>query len=276
MSPRLLEVDRHQLRERFDRAPFLIRHRLTDHPLFALSSLVALSHRLPREQVEYNAGDLTLSQDPDRMPQTELSIEETIERIETCRSWMVLKYVEHDPVYRRLLDDCLDELHAVAPEVTKGMRMRQGFIFVSSPGAVTPFHLDHEHNFLLQVRGTKTVTQYDREDRRLVTDEEIERSYAGAHRNLQLRGPAREDVFELGPGDGLHFPVDAPHHVRNGAAVSISFSVTFRTDASARRAGIYRLNGRLRQLGLHPSRVGQSPLRDQAKWLVSRALRRLL
>jgi cytochrome P450 len=33
-----------------------------------------------------------------------------------------------------------------------GMCQREGFIFISSPGAVTPFHLDPEHNFLLQIK----------------------------------------------------------------------------------------------------------------------------
>ena len=34
-------------------------------------------------------------------------------------------------------------------------------IFVSSPGAVTPFHMDHEHNFILQIRGNKKLYTWD-------------------------------------------------------------------------------------------------------------------
>jgi hypothetical protein len=37
------------------------------------------------------------------------SIDETIRRIEECRSWMVFKNVERDPAYRALLDTCLDQ-----------------------------------------------------------------------------------------------------------------------------------------------------------------------
>ena len=33
--------------------------------------------------------------------------------------------------------------------------MREAFIFISSPNTVTPYHMDPEYNFLLQIRGTK-------------------------------------------------------------------------------------------------------------------------
>ena len=50
----------------------------------------------------------------------------------------------------------------------------EGFIFVSSPGSVTPYHIDPERNFLLQVRGNKTMHMFDGSDRSL-----LDRSGAG-------------------------------------------------------------------------------------------------
>lgn len=95
-------------REHFDRHPFLVRHRLCDHPLLSLKRLVDLARALPEDRVEYNAGDVPVSLDPTRTPRTGLSIEETIRRIEERRSWMVFKNVEQDPAYRALLNDCLE------------------------------------------------------------------------------------------------------------------------------------------------------------------------
>ena len=66
---------------------------------------------------------------------------------------MVLKNVDQDPAYKALLEETLGELAGVIEPVSGEMLCKVGFIFVSSPGAVTPFHLDPEHNVLLQIRG---------------------------------------------------------------------------------------------------------------------------
>jgi hypothetical protein len=223
---------------------------------------VELARRLPPETVEYNAGDLPITQDPRAMPRTGLSIEETIRRITDCRSWMVLKRVEVDPEYKRVLDDCLDQIAPHAP----GMRHRQAFVFISSPGSVTPYHIDHEYNFLLQIRGTKSISIFDRA---VLSEEEIERFYRGEHRNLVFDelNATRARTFELQPTEGVHVPVNAPHHVKNGPAASVSFSITFRTPEGDRRSSVYRVNERLRALGIPPRRVGDAPRIDHAKYL---------
>src|SRR5262249_45869621 len=110
----LLEIDASIFKGSFNRRPFIIRHRLAVHPLFNLTRLVELARSLPAEDVEYNAGNIPINQDPDLTPRTGLSIEETIYRIEQCRSWMALKRVERDPEYRDLLDQCLDEIQALS------------------------------------------------------------------------------------------------------------------------------------------------------------------
>src|SRR6185436_1097901 len=206
-----------------NRRPFAIHHALADHPAFRLDRLVELARRLPPERVEYNAGDLPISQDPRLTPHTGLSVEETIRRITDCRSWMVLKRVESDPAYKAVLDLCLDEIARLVP----GMRTRRAFVFISSPGSVTPYHIDHEYNFLLQIRGTKAMTIFDP---RILDEKEIERFYRGEHRNLVFDANKSElgHTFELTPGHGVHVPVNAPHFVKNGSSPSVSFSITFR------------------------------------------------
>ena len=271
-----LQIDPHRFHERFDRQPFLVRHRLTEHPLFALPRLIELSRALPEGLVEYNAGDVPVSLDPARTPRTGLSIEETIRRIEECRSWMVFKNVERDPEYRALLDTCLDQVREHSEPGWPGMGRREGFIFVSSPGSVTPYHMDPEHNFLLQIRGQKQVSLFDGEDRALLSERELEKFYANGHRNLVFddANQQKAQVFTLTPGDGLYFPVTWPHWVKNGPQVSISFSITFRTTSSDRREVLYRVNERLRRVGIRLPPVGQSDLIDGAKYRAFRTLSR--
>ena len=259
---RLLELEPAQFAAHFNLRPFPVQHHLADHPAFTLERLVELARKLPAESVEYNAGDLPITQDPTRTPRTGLSIEETIRRITDARSWMVLKRVEVDREYGRILDDCLDQVAPFAP----GMRARQAFIFISSPGSITPYHIDHEYNFLLQVRGTKQMSIFDRG---VLTEEEIERFYRGEHRNLVFdeRRSADAKTFELAPNLGVHVPVNAPHYVKNGPVASVSFSITFRTPEGDRRSSVYRVNERMRAAGVKPRPVGQAPLIDRAKFL---------
>ena len=46
----------------------------------------------------------------------------------------------------------------------KVMRMEDALIFVTSPRRVTPYHIDRECNFLLQIRGEKNLYVFDRND----------------------------------------------------------------------------------------------------------------
>lgn len=270
---KLLDIDRGAFAAGFGRAAFGLQHRLAGDSLFSLERLVALSRALPADKVEYNAGDLPISVDPATTPRNGLSPEETIRRIRECRSWLVLKNVERDPAYCALLERCLAEVNDLRG--TPAMSQKHGFIFVSSPGAVTPYHMDPEENFLLQIEGRKTMHVFDPWDRAVLSEQEIERFFGGAHRNLVFRDEyrPRAQAFELSPGSAVHVPMAAPHWVKNGPQVSISFSITFQTAASMRRQLAHRMNARLRRLGVEPRPIGQSPLRDGLKQLCYRALR---
>jgi hypothetical protein len=270
----LLSFDRDELRRSFDRQPFRVDHDLPGHPLFELERLVELARALPPDRVEYNAGAVPVTCDPAQTPHTGLSATETIRRIEECGSWLVLKNVERDADYRALAQGCLAPMHGLCPD----MRALELFVFISSPHAITPYHIDPELNFLLQVRGTKTLRTFPAWDRSILSELELERFYAGGPRNLQHLTPeieSRASVFELAPGQGVHIPVHAPHWVRNGPQVSVSFSVTFRTDGSQRREIAYRINHRLRRLGVRPQPVGRSPAIDALKYTLFDAARRL-
>ena len=273
----LCDLDQQKFIDDFNRRPFKIGHQLSDHPLFALESLIALSKDLPADRVEYNAGNLPVSQDPTSTPQNGLSVEETIQRIQQCQSWLVLKNVELNNQYGDLLDQCLDQVKPLAALVSEGMTHKQGFIFISSPGSVTPFHIDPENNFLLQIRGTKKVWMFGQNDREVLPETQVEDFFSGAHRNMQFEERFRErgEQFDLSPGEGLHFPVVAPHYVENGPEVSVSFSITFQTQDSSDRQTLHRFNRHLRRIGLTPSNVGERPGRDNAKLAMLRTLRKV-
>lgn len=261
---------------RYPSQPARLRHRLIDDPRFTLAALVELAARLPAASIEYNAGDIPVDQDADKTPSNGLSAEETIRRIETCRSWMVLKNVEQDPAYAAALEDCLADIAPAAEAKTGRMEKKLGFIFISSAGSVTPFHMDPEHNILMQIRGSKHFHVYPAAGG-IVSDEDHELYHAGLHhRNLPHRPEfdALAAIHDLAPGDALYVPVKAPHWVKVAAGPSVSFSITWRSRASLDEASLRLANRALRARGLAPPPPGARPLRDRLAILAQRTLSR--
>jgi hypothetical protein len=265
-----LDIDPEAFRAQFNRQPFLLPHGLADDPLFALPRLIELARSLPEEFVEYNVGNLPVSIDSRLTPRNGLSIEETIRRIEDHCSWMVIKRVEQDPAYQRLLDRILDEVQVFSEPLDPGMYDRAGAIFISSPASVTPYHLDAEYNFLLQIRGHKTMYVFDPADRTILLEQELEEhaTKGDVHRNLVFQDAYQQKAmrFDLTPGFALHVPSMAPHWIQNGTQVSISFSAGFVTRSQEHKESLYRVNRFLRKLGLTPAPVGQSAVRDSLKY----------
>jgi hypothetical protein len=276
-DPVFAPADLVAFRALYPERPGRIAHGLAGHPAFALDALVDLATRLDPAQVEYNRGDLPVGVDPRADVANGLDIADTIRSIENNGSWMVLKFVERDPVYRALLEETLGELRAIVDPTTGPMLKMEGFIFVSSPGSMTPFHFDPEHNLLLQLRGTKTMTVFPADDPAIAGPVEHETFHMGGHRNLPWQDAflAKGVAVDLDPGQAVHVPVKAPHFVRNGPATSISFSITWRSEWSYREAGAHGMNALLRRAGVNPAMPARFPAQNHAKSLAYRAIGRV-
>jgi hypothetical protein len=157
------------------------------------------------------------------------------------------------------------------------MLHREAFIFLSSPGSVTPFHMDPEHNILLQIRGEKTMTVFPAGDQELVPAIQSEAFHAGGHRNLDWRDGFRDrgTAVTLLPGDAIHVPVKAPHFVENGPAVSVSLSVTWRSERSVSEGELHSFNAILRRRKLPTGRISATPEAQGVKRLAYRIMRKL-
>jgi len=256
--------------------PHRLKHGLGRHPLLELDALADLAERLPADSVEYNFADLPIGIDGKPAP-TGIPIGETIRRIEETGSWAALKNIEQVSEYKALIEALLDELRPAIEARTGAMLSPQGFIFITSPHGMTPYHFDPEHNVLLQVRGSKVMTQFPAGDPRFAPDEVHETYHTGGGRELTWRDdllPGGTE-FPLEPGEALFVPVMAPHFVRNGPAPSVSLSITWRSDWSFAEADARAFNGVLRRLGLSPRRPGRWPNRNRAKALAWRACTKL-
>jgi len=260
----------------YPEVPHMLVHRLGNHPLFELDALANLAEWLPESSIEYNASDQPIGIAGKPGP-TGIPIGQTIREIGASGSWAAIKNVEQHPDYAALLDSLLGELRGEIEAKTGRMLKTQGFVFVTSPGGVTPYHFDPEHNILLQVRGSKTMTQFPAGDALYAPDETHESYHTGGKRELDWReelvSGGRE--FRIGPGEALFVPVMAPHFVRNGPEASVSLSITWRSEWSFAEADARAFNSMLRRMGIRPNAPGRWPRRNRAKAYGWRVLRRL-
>ena len=269
------EAQRNTFAAHYPEGPHTLRHTLGSHPLLELDALANLAQQLPEASVEYNRGDLPIGVDG-KPGATGLSIAETIRQVSKANSWAVLKNVEQSPVYEALLTDLLDELRGEIEAKTGAMLTPQAFIFISSPDAVTPYHFDPEHNILLQVRGSKVMTQFPAGDARFAADSVHESYHTGGPRELTWDDALMDGAseFPLGPGDAVYVPVMAPHFVRNGPLPSVSLSITWRSTWSYGESEARAFNAHLRKAGLSPKAPGRWPATNRAKSLGYRAIRK--
>jgi len=268
------------MRRKFDACypeqPQLLDHAMQAHELLTLDALAELGTALPETSVEYNPGNLPVGIRPEDVPGNVLSIGDTIRMIDQSASWAVLKNIEQIPEYEALLLSLLAEIRPILEAKTGEMLKPQGFIFVSSPNAVTPYHFDPEHNILLQLRGEKWMTTFPAGDARFAADEIHEGYHLGGPRNLVWQDEFEADGtrHHLTPGKAIFVPVMAPHHVQNGLEPSISLSITWRSDWSFEEADARAFNGWLRRRGVSPKAPGRFPARNKGKALAWRVLRK--
>ena len=241
-----------------------VRHRLTDHPLLQPDQLVALGARLEVDGRVRTHSDNAEAGTPfntaPRLHPNRRSAADTLEHIREAKAWMSLLNVQTDDIYRTLVDEVLDEVRIGIDPVDPGMCYRGGWIFVTSPRTITPFHYDKEHNFILQIRGRKTVHVWDHRDEVAASEASRDRFHARHERDLLFWNEglrARAHSFHLEPGMGAYMPSTSPHMVENGDEPSITMSFTYYTDSTRRDSRLHRVHYRLRQLGLRPPAVGK-------------------
>jgi hypothetical protein len=275
-----VKVDQRVLREDFNRRPFRFKHDLSGHPRLQLGALYELACRIPRGEVLHWNGNIAVDSNIDTASKTHatnLSLRETFDRIETAGSYILIRNGQLDPEFNHLVNDILDEVMCLTEAIDPGMCQRIAYVFIASPGSTTPYHMDRDINFHFNVRGTKQISIWDPLDRSVLPETGLESLFTNYNAPRPPYKPEfepRAHVFELGPGDGVHHPFTAPHAVRYGDDVAVSFTVTFNTRSTNRRAAAHFLNHALRRIGATPAPVGRSVVRDELKFAALNAYRR--
>jgi hypothetical protein len=264
-----IDADSSVFRERFDRKSFEVSHYLASHPRFQLPQLMDLAERTLRTRpsdLYYDMGDVAPGQkwrDTNRA----FSPLNALRQLEDSNAWLVLRDAQRDPAYTELYRHAIAEVKdMIGGGIESKIRNEEIIIFMTSPKRVTAYHIDRECNFILQIRGEKDLYVFDREDRQILPEEEIERFWT-IDNNAPNYRPELQDrarLYRLVPGNGVHVPVNCPHWLKNDDNISVTLSVNFQFIDSVRR-DIYRTNYYLRKLGINPCPPGRSAVRDRAK-----------
>jgi Cupin-like domain len=276
----VITADANALTRDFPMKPFAIHHKLSGHPLLTLPRIAQLASEMPRDLIEYNSGDASISQDPDKVKSLDLDPVAVVKSIESAGAWMVLKRVEKMPEYAALLEDALASVARARGFKNcedAGFSQIEGFVFVSSPNSTTPFHMDAEDNFFVQIHGEKFFTVYDNRDGGIANDEQVEYSTT-KHRNVKFDETfaPRATEFHMFENDGCYIPYQWPHWVRTAGTYSISLAITWKTEDVKRMNDLHFFNSMLRSLGMPQAAPGKHAVLDKAKLAVWRSARAVI
>jgi hypothetical protein len=265
----IFEFNGLSFREDFDERPFEFRHSFTSgHPLFSLERMRRLlTNPVTKNSVYYNAGDIRVDQRLDSVPERTKPVEEVFDSVGNAGAWIALLRVNEDPDYGSLLDECLSEVKKLSGRVIdEDKKTQEADIYITSPGRVTMYHLDPICNFLMQIGGEKQIHIFDRNDRDVLPEEELERFWSV--KNYAATYPQelenRAEVYTLRPGTGVHIPLSNPHWLKNGDDISISLSINYQYK-DMRIKNAYQANYYLRKMGLKPKPLGRSEFVDYLK-----------
>lgn len=269
-----LELADDDVRAHYNKAGFLVRHRLAEHPMFQLDELFALCRRAP-DLAKHRFGEVPIDAHFNSSLadyQRGLTLDDAIDHLVEKRAYIAIYNAERDARYAPVIEGLLGELGIAVQAIERTFNWYSTYVFISAQDSITPYHMDREMNFLLQIRGTKTVKLWNPNDDEVMTAEQRDYLFTFAEDSRPTYHPgleAKAQTFPLAPGLGVHHPFIAPHLVTTGPELSISFAITFRTPSSDLRSDAHAFNHRARRFGLH-----RIPIGERGKAAAIRTLRR--
>jgi hypothetical protein len=281
---RIIECAPDVFTKNLNRLPYEFTHSLAGNPLFELSRLVELAEKvatrntphLPGGDVYFNDGLIEPGAKPSNPGMPRTAAVDLIRKIDSAQAWIILKHVEREPGYRDVLESCIrDILELSGRELLDKIKWFEAILFITSPNRVTEYHIDREVSWILQLQGDKEIHLFDRADKDIVPDEELERYWTADNRAARYKPEyeSRAIVSQMHPGTGVHIPINTPHWLRNKNNISVTLNVNFQFH-DRHWANLYRANYYLRRAGVTPQPPGVHRVTDGIKSLAFTAAQR--
>lgn len=234
-----------------------LHHHLDESGLFTDESLARLIERIPQDISPINTMATTGHEASSwsYCDRSGLTGEEVLDAISHGRLWINMRKLEElDPRFNELLNDMFSEL---AREVPGFVPFRKSLgLLISSPNAQVFYHSDPPGQSLWQIRGRKRIYLYPTNEPFLKAPE-LENLIRGVTEEEISYDPSFDEhaeVYDIEPGDMLHWELNRPHRVENADCLNISLTTEHWTPEIRRHFGMNYGNGVLRQqFGWTPS-----------------------
>lgn len=234
----------------YGKVPVRMNHRLHLHPLFSDGALARLLENVERSDYYVNTMDVSEHNVRSRREGEirDLPGDKVLEAVNSGQIWiLVLKPDRIEPGYRTILREIYDEIASKQPGFKSSFEKLS--ILISSPRIQVYYHCDIPGQSLWQVRGNKTVYVYPNRAP-FLEQAALEKIVLGEAHEISLRYDAKFDkdatIFDLNPGEMLHWPLNCPHRIVNGDSVNISFTTEHFTAPIRRTYHVNFANGVLR------------------------------
>ena len=235
----------------FGAVPLRLNHNLHRHPLFAEEALSQLIETVDRADYQVNTMDVTTHDIASRR-QGEirgLPGREVLEAVKNGHIWILLLHPQkRDPRYRDLLERIYAEFAHTIPGF-EPFKLNMG-ILISSPNVQVYYHCDVPGQMLWQIQGSKRIYIYPNHEP-FIDQVALERITLEEATEFGLPYQPSFDqhaaVYDLQPGQMLHWPLNAPHRIVNADCVNMSFATEYFTPSIRRLFYVNYANGVLRR-----------------------------
>lgn len=256
-----------------DREPFRLNHKIAESPALTMENLTNVILELPQENVMFSKELSNLSTNFEAVlvdGKKNLDLKEVVETLRTSNSYIAVRSPELHPSFHELYKDIVKDVEAFMKANNTGDKaiVPSLWLFIASPGAVTPFHFDRFSNFIMQIRGSKELAVFPPGVEEVISAKDTEAYIDWGNQTPKWRDEL--DIyahkFNFKAGEAVHIPFTSGHYVKNGNEdISITLSIFYHTNETLEWTKAMRLNNRMRNFGLAPSPVREFKRKDKLK-----------
>lgn len=249
---RVVEPITAQQRELWGRHTVKMRHRMSEMPLFSDDALATLIETVdPSRMIMHTMQDDLSSWKSGH--RGGVPGHRVLDAVRAGRIWINMVGIQDsDPRFAELMDQIFADWSTDVPEFSTFKR-KIGLL-ISSPNAKVFYHCDPGGQALWQVRGRKRIHLYPPSEP-FLKPTELEDVIRSVTREEITYHPWYDDyaeVYDLGPGDGLHWPLNGPHRIDNFDEINVSLTSEHYTTQARNSWAMNYGNGVLRSLGWTP------------------------
>src|ERR1700739_3355263 len=108
--------------------------------------------------LHWDTGEKRADQRWSEKPGRDFSVQEAFRHIREDGAWIILISAERDPEIARVLEESMQRVQRLSGyNLLEDIKIRNAYIFITSPHRITTYQIDFQCSFLLQLHGDKTI-----------------------------------------------------------------------------------------------------------------------